>query len=124
MRRLLLLFAVAAGCTLLTPFDPEGLPCDASAPPAFRCLLDGGYVCVPSELFDAGVCMRGDAGIITDGGARDAGSVDAGRMDSGVADAGRSDSGVVDSGTLDSGTFDAGSSDAGFCDAGTGDGGC
>ncbi len=53
---LVLLFGlVAAGCTLLTSFDPEGQPCDPAARGNDQCLSDAGYVCV------GGVCTR-DAG--------------------------------------------------------------
>ncbi len=47
--------AFAAGCSLLTSFDPEGQPCEAGAPAGQECLTDAGFTCV------AGFCTR-DAG--------------------------------------------------------------
>ncbi len=100
----------AASCTLLTQFDPEGQPCDKSAPPALQCLTDAGYFCNA-----AGLCTRLGSGV--DAG-RDAGT-DAGRS-AGGADGGH-DAGALDSGTdagLDGGSTDSGSTDGGSTDGG------
>lgn len=58
-RSLLLALAVAlgfaAGCSLLTSFDPEGQPCDVGAPTyAEMCQADAGYHC----NLDAGLCTK------------------------------------------------------------------
>lgn len=109
MRRLVpMVLVVAASCTLLTSFDPEGQPCNPGATTiADQCLP--GYGCVE------GACRKGAMGKL-DGGV-DAGSD--GGVDSGVADAGHDaghDAGVADAG-------DAGRTDAGRLDGGRADGG-
>ena len=103
MRRVLvpMVGVVAASCTLLTSFDPEGQPCNPGASTiADQCLP--GYGCVD------GACRKGavgklDAGV--DAGA-DASLVDTGVVDSGV-DAGH-DAGPTDAGRTDAGPVDAG----------------
>ncbi len=100
MKRLLWLTAtlIGASCSVLTQFDPEGQPCDTTAPSAMQCL--SGYRCGPDQRCTKGAIA--DAGIASvDGGSvtADAGApmVDAGRV---APDAGNSapDAGAPDSG--------------------------
>ena len=79
MKRLLWLAVtlVGAGYTVLTQFDPEGQPCDTTAPRAMQCLP--GYSCGPGQR-----CTKGP---IADAGAN---PVDSGSMavDAAIVDAG------------------------------------
>ena len=95
MKRLLWLAVtlVGAGCTVLTQFDPEGQPCDTTAPRATQCL--SGYTCGPGQrctkgpIADAGVTSVDSGSVVVGAGPPivDAGSA---TPDSGsaVADAG------------------------------------
>ena len=75
----------AAGCTLLTRFDPDGQPCDPGAPPAMQCLTDAGYFCSAEKI-----CTRSGTAVVDAGQGNDAGATfDAGAADAGV-DAGHS----------------------------------
>jgi len=53
---------VAAGCTLLTRFDPEGQPCDLQAAPAMQCLTDAGYFCSAEKVCTKAVTSAVDGG--------------------------------------------------------------
>lgn len=99
MRRILIIGLFVAGCTALTPFDPESQPCELNAPPGEQCIT--GYACVATTN-DGGICKHFGGGETDAGGGVDAGQIDAGGFDAGAVDSG------VDAGPRDAGSADSG----------------